>query len=89
MPEICRLSSPETVISIFPREHHQRPHFHASCQGKKISISIADLEILDGFLPNNALRRVLRWAELHKDEIQAAWDAVQSGKRPKKISSQL
>ena len=89
MPEICRLSSPETVVSIFPREHHHRPHFHASCQGKKISISIADLEIFDGSLPNNALRLVLRWGELHKEEIQAAWDAVQSGKRPKKISSQM
>lgn len=89
MPEICRLSSPETVISVLPREHHQRPYFHATCQGRKISISIADLEILDGSLPNNALRRVLRWGELHKVEIQAAWDAVQSGKRPRKISNQI
>ena len=81
MPEICRLSSPEIVISVFPREHHQRPHFHASCQGKKISLSIADLEILDGFLPNNALRRVLRWAEIHKEEIQACLECCAVGQK--------
>ncbi len=38
------------------------------------SIIIDSGEVLEGKLPNNALRLVREWLKLHKTELQQMWD---------------
>ncbi|MDE0070750.1 MAG: DUF4160 domain-containing protein [Caldilineaceae bacterium] len=86
MPEVHRLSKPEIVFKIFPREpSHHSPHFHIEYQGKKMSVSIDALEEMDGYLPANAKRRAFKWAEENQDFLRCAWDAIMSGKKPPKF----
>lgn len=86
MPEVGRIERPETSIHLFAREErHHLPHFHATSKGMKASFSIETLEMLDGYLPPNAKRAVLRWAEHRQEELLAAWKDVHSGKKVDKI----
>ena len=86
MPEVYRFSKPEIVIRIYPREpKHHKPHFHVEFQGKKMSISIDDVEEIDGYLPPNARRIVLSWARENQEFLLRAWDAVRAGKKPPKL----
>lgn len=53
---------------------HLPPHFHAEYQGHKAQF---DLEgrLMEGEMPTRQKKFILAWAELHKDEIKADWDA--------------
>lgn len=80
MPEVYRFSKPEIVIRIYPREpKHHKPHFHVEFQGKKMSISIDDVEEIDGYLPPNASRIELSWARENQEFLRLAWDAISCG----------
>ena len=84
MPKLSRFYGIE--ISIRAREaNHPRPHFHASYGEHEASIAIDDLAVLAGFLPGRALEMALAWAAIHRDELQAAWDALRGGNIPNKI----
>jgi hypothetical protein len=48
-------------------------------------VSIATLKIIDGALPANKRRRVLKWASEHQEELSAAWKAVQNSEKPRRI----
>lgn len=86
MPEVGRIERPETSIQVFAREErHHLPRFHATSKGMKASFSIKTLEMLDGYLPPNAKRAVLKWAGGRREELLAAWRDVHSGKRVGKI----
>jgi hypothetical protein len=52
---------------------HGIPHFHAIYAGQRASIAINTLEILEGSLPDRAVRFVREWAELHRPELEANW----------------
>jgi len=82
MPEIARFYG--IIISIFYDEHNP-PHFHGRYGEYKISINIATLQILEGFLPPRALGLVMEWASLHKDGLLKDWDLAAKGIAPEKI----
>jgi hypothetical protein len=46
-------------------DDHNPPHFHAEDQGHQALIIIESGEILEGNLPNKALRLVRVWAKDH------------------------
>ena len=52
------------------RQHHS-PHIHAIYQENEFIVSIPDGEILEGSLPNNKMKLLQAWMELHKDELIA------------------
>jgi hypothetical protein len=52
---------------------HQPPHFHAIYGEHEATITIKRLDVLSGDLPTRALRLVVEWAELHRDELAANW----------------
>lgn len=69
MPEISRFLG--IVISMFYNEHNP-PHFHAKYQNFKISVNI-ESGVVSGEFPKRALRAVLDWYDLHKEELLIDW----------------
>ena len=82
MPEIARFLG--IVIGIFPREHPPA-HFHAVYGEYTITVEIEG-GIVHGDFPKRALRLVLEWLDLHRDELLADWELVQSGRPARKIA---
>ena len=82
MPEICRFFG--IVIAVFYDDHNP-PHFHASYGGKKVSIEIQTLKILEGEISPRALGLVVEWASLHKEELMKDWELAKSNQPPAKI----
>ena len=64
------------TVAMYYREHGI-PHFHAFYGEFQASISILSLEFIAGSLPPRVFRLVVRWAELHKEELLENWDRAQ------------
>ena len=82
MPELSRFLG--IVIGMFSREHPP-PHFHAVYGEYQITVDIQN-GVVNGDFPNRALRLVLEWLDLHKDELFENWDLIQAGRPGKKIA---
>lgn len=54
-------------------KEHQPPHFHAKYAGNEILVSINDIEVLEGVMPNKQLKMVLGWAAFHQEELLENW----------------
>ena len=67
------------VIRMFQERggRHHLPHFHAYYAG---NAAVYDLDgmLLEGDLPIRQERLVVAWCELHRDELAANWDLLQS-----------
>jgi hypothetical protein len=70
MPEISRFLG--IVIGMFFNEHGL-PHFHAVYGEYKITVEI-ESETVRGEFPPRALRLVLEWAQLHRQELLDDWE---------------
>jgi hypothetical protein len=70
MPEISRFLG--IVVGMFFNEHGP-PHFHAVYGEYKITVEIQS-GMVRGMFPTRALRLVLEWASLHKEELLVNWD---------------
>lgn len=66
---------------------HHRPHFHARYSGDKAVYAIEqdEIEKIEGSLPRNKHRQVMKWAEEHRIELLAAWTLLQKGELPDSI----
>lgn len=60
------------VIAMFYNDHDP-PHFHARYAESHARVAVATGEILDGDLPQRAVRLVREWSELHRDELETNW----------------
>lgn len=72
MPELCRFLG---IIIFMNFNDHLPPHFHAKYGNYQISVQI-DSGIIEGKFPKRALRLVLEWYELHRDELIVNWDSM-------------
>lgn len=70
MPTICMFRGIKIYINW---RDHQPPHFHASYGGEEVIVSIRDIEVLEGAMPNRQLKMLLGWAALHQDELLENW----------------
>lgn len=70
MPEISRFLG--IVIGMFFNEHGP-PHFHAVYGEHKVTVEIESGHVAGEF-PKRALRLVLEWASLHRQELLANWE---------------
>lgn len=77
MAEISRFFG--IVIAMYYREHVP-PHFHAYYGEHSAQISIEDLRIIEGELPNRVRGLVLEWADPHREELMKNWNAMQQKK---------
>ena len=72
------------VIMMYFNEHNP-PHFHAKYGEYKIIVYIEN-GVVEGKFPKRALKIVLEWYELHKDELIEDWELCASRQQPKPIS---
>ena len=70
MPEISRFLG--IVIAMYYIEHAPA-HFHAIYGEYEVTVNIQTGEIAGRF-PKRALRHVLEWYELHKEELDQNWE---------------
>lgn len=83
MPEICRFLG--IVITMYYKDHGP-PHFHAIYGDYAVTISIRD-ESVTGQFPKRALKLVLEWCELHKEELLENWELAQQRSALKPIAT--
>ena len=69
MPEISRFLG--IVIAMFYRDHPP-PHFHAVYGNYRITVEI-ESGVVSGTFPTRALRHVLDWLDLHREELMENW----------------
>ena len=66
-------------------QDHAPAHFHAWYGDYKISVSIKE-GVVKGEMPGRALRMVLEWLDLHRDELLENWDRAQQGVMVEKLN---
>jgi hypothetical protein len=81
MPEISRFLG--IVVTMFYREHGP-PHFHATYG--EYDVDINSRWAAQGTFPKRALRLVLEWHELHKDELLENWELAVQRKPLKRVA---
>jgi hypothetical protein len=65
-------------------EQHHTPHFHAKYGDFEASLDF-DGNILAGSLPHKQMKYIIAWADIHKDELIALWDIMQTSEEYFKI----
>jgi hypothetical protein len=63
---------------------HHTPHFHA-IYGSSKAVFDFDGNILVGDFPPKQTKYVVAWADIHKDELIALWDIMQTDEEYYKI----
>lgn len=79
MPELSRFFG--IIVRMFSEVGvgHSAPHFHAYYQDHVAVFGVDPIEILAGGLPARQRRLVEAWAEIHREELLADWQSLQSG----------
>jgi len=83
MPEISRFFG--IIIAMYYKEH-QPPHFRAKYGDQTGVFSIADLRLIEGYLPKRVTSLVLEWAFEHRDELMEDWELTIAKKPLRKIA---
>ena len=81
MPVISRFLG---IIIAMYWDDHAPPHFHAKYAEYEITVNILT-GVVEGKFPKRALRHVLEWYELHKDELIKDWELCQNDEAPNPI----
>ena len=82
MPEISRFLG--IVIGMFFNEYGV-PHFHAAYGEFEVTVEV-ETGTVHGKFPKRALRLVLEWAQLHKQELLEDWQLARQGQALKRIA---
>lgn len=59
---------------------HMPPHFHATYGEYEVTVDV-ETGVVHGRFPKRALRLVLEWLDLHKDDLMANWQRARE-RRP-------
>ncbi len=81
MPTISRFLG---IIITMYWDDHAPPHFHAKYGEYEITMNI-NTGVVEGKFPKRALRHVLEWYELRKDELIEDWELCQKNETPNPI----
>lgn len=81
MPIISRFLG--IVIAMY-WDDHVPPHFHAKYGEYEITVGIRD-GVVQGKFPKRALRLVLEWYELHREELLEDWELCRKQEMPNPI----
>lgn len=63
---------------------HAPAHFHAWYGDYKVSVEIQS-GVVTGIMPGRALRLILEWLDLHREELTDNWERIRKGLSPVKI----
>lgn len=61
---------------------HNPPHFHAKYGSEEVCVSIHDLDVITGSIPNKQLKMLLGWAAFHQEELLENWNLAAAGNEP-------
>ena len=81
MPVISRFLG---IVIVMYWNDHSPPHFHAKYGEYEIIVNI-DNGVVEGRFPKRALRHVLEWYELHKEELMEDWELCRNQEMPRPI----
>ena len=73
MPEICRFLG---IVIYMLYDDHRPPHFHAEYGEYKVTVEI-DSGVVQGRFPRRALKSLLEWYELHRDDLREDWELAE------------
>ena len=77
MPIICMFRGIRIYINY---REHLPPHFHAEYGEYNCAITIDDIELLSGSIPNKQLKMLFGWSALHQEELKEEWYLAQQQK---------
>jgi len=63
---------------------HVPPHFHATYGEYEVTVEI-ETGVVHGRFPKRALRLVLEWLDLHKEELTEDWEKAKARRPLQKI----
>lgn len=72
------------IIIFMNFDDHLPPHFHAWYGDYKVSVEIQS-GVVTGIMPGRALRLILEWLDLHREELTDNWERIRKGLSPVKI----
>lgn len=75
MPQISAFYG---IIILMNFSDHTPAHFHAWYNEYKVIVSIKD-GVVKGEMPGRALKMILEWLDIHRDELMANWENAQNG----------
>jgi len=81
LPEICRFLG---IVIYMLYDDHRPPHFHAEYGEYKIGVEI-HTGVVEGRFPKRALKAVMEWYDLHRDELLANWVLAEQHQPLRKI----
>lgn len=81
MPVISRFLG---IIIAMYWDDHSPPHFHAKYGNYEMTVNI-NTGVVEGKFPKRALKLVLEWYELHKEELKENWKCCQDNLAPNQI----
>jgi hypothetical protein len=58
----------------FQQSEHNPPHIHALYGEYMSAVNIKTGEVIEGDLPNKALKLVREWLDLNKEELLKIWE---------------
>jgi len=85
MPTISMFYGIIIKMYYFDNTEHNFPHIHVEYSEFSAVFKIPDAELITGELPNNKLKLLVAWVELHKDELMANWKLASEGNKIYKI----
>ena len=65
-------------------DDHNPPHFHVRYGEFEAIITIRD-GVVKGEMPGRALKMILEWLEMHREELLSNWEKAQNGMPLNKI----
>jgi hypothetical protein len=81
MPVVSRFLG---IIIAMYWDDHAPPHFHAKYAEYEITVNIRT-GVVEGKFPKRALRHVLEWYEIHKEQLIENLELCQNDEAPKPI----
>ena len=81
MPTICEFFGIKITMRFLD---HNPPHFHATYQKDKIMVEIENGKI-KGEMSERAVRLILEWVSMHREDLKAAWEKASQGLEPNQI----
>ncbi|MEN9948204.1 MAG: hypothetical protein RL106_1027 [Bacteroidota bacterium] len=79
MPLLSAFQGILIYMYYFDNIQHQSAHIHVHYQEKSCVIGINDHQIINGKIPNQKLKLVLTWMELHQLELEENWKKAING----------
>ncbi len=81
MPSISMFFGIIIYMYYYDNGKHHTPHIHAKYQEFEAVISIVDGNVIEGDIPNNKLKLIKAWVEIHTEELLADWQLAVNGEK--------